>query len=144
MDPKRYEEIKNEIAEFSNPDMVFADGLEDALIGTVHIFNKSIALYDYERCIKVMIDRDGSTYEGATECLEFNTLGAYVGENTPGYFMRHECLRQKGKIAEAMGIMASMTDVEREGFLGEFGLEYCTHCGLHTPGNKVCHCWNDE
>ena len=34
MDPKRYEEIKNEIAEFANPEMLFADGLEDALIGT--------------------------------------------------------------------------------------------------------------
>jgi hypothetical protein len=143
VDPEKYEEIKIEVAEFSNPDMYFADGLEDALIGTVQIFNKVVALYDYERCIKVLIDRDGSTYEGATEHL-VNTLGAYVGENTPGYFMRHECLHPQDKVAEVLALASRMSDSDRMELFGELKCEFCIYCGDHTPGDKVCHCWNDE
>jgi len=73
-----------------NPDILFCDGLEPALIGAVQIFNKHVALYDYHACIDHLIERDGSTYEEAVEHLDFNTLGAYVGENTPGFLIQPE------------------------------------------------------
>jgi len=151
MSPEEYEEIKREIAGAVNVEMLFADGFRDALMGTVQVFNNAVALYDYERCIDILIDRDGSTYEQAVEHLEYNTLGSYVGDNTPGYFMRHECLQAKDKKSKVMSLMervmstmASMTDVEREEMFIEMKYEFCVHCGRHTPGKEVCHCWNDE
>lgn len=67
-----------------NPDALLADGLEDAYLGhTVNHHHQNVAVYDYQRCIDVLIQRDGMDYAGAEEFLQFNTLGAYVGENGP-------------------------------------------------------------
>jgi len=40
-------------------------------------------VYDYEKCVQVLISRDGMDYDDADEFLQFNTLGAYVGEHGP-------------------------------------------------------------
>ncbi len=69
----------------ANPEALLADGFEDAMIGYVEIFNTSIALYDKRKCIEILIVRDKMSYEEASEFFEFNTQGAYVGENTPGF-----------------------------------------------------------
>jgi hypothetical protein len=69
-----------------NPYALLADGLEAAFVGyTVNHHHAHVAVYDVEKCIKVLMDRDGMDREGAEEFLEFNTLGAYVGENGPLY-----------------------------------------------------------
>ena len=44
------------------------------------------ALYSLKRCVEIMM-ADGSSYESALEFLSFNTLGAYVGEGTPSFFL---------------------------------------------------------
>jgi hypothetical protein len=61
------------------------DGLDDALVGYVQIFNKTIALYDREKCIEVLMERDGGSREEIEQHFEFNTLGAFVGDHTPGF-----------------------------------------------------------
>ncbi|NDG19282.1 MAG: hypothetical protein EB117_13550 [Betaproteobacteria bacterium] len=67
-----------------NPDALLADGLESALVGyTVNHHHATVAVYDVDKCVQVLVDRDGMTHEGADELLDFNTLGAYVGENVP-------------------------------------------------------------
>ena len=67
-----------------NPDALLADGLESALVGyTVNHHHATVAVYDVDKCVQVLVDRDGMTHEGADEFLDFNTLGAYVGENGP-------------------------------------------------------------
>ena len=69
-----------------NPDALLADGLEAALVGyTVNHHHPHVAVYDIEKCVQVLVDRDGMTAEEADEFLSFNTLGAYVGENGPLY-----------------------------------------------------------
>jgi hypothetical protein len=69
-----------------NPDALTADGLEAALVGyTVNHHHPIVAVYDIEKCIDVLVERDGMTPEEADEFLSFNTLGAYVGENGPLY-----------------------------------------------------------
>lgn len=68
----------------ANPDALLADGLEDAFLGyTLNHHHATVAVYDYEKCIAVLVERDGMDAEGADEYLQFNTLGAYVGENGP-------------------------------------------------------------
>lgn len=74
----------------ANPEALLADGLEDAYVGhTVNHHHAIVAVYDYEKCINVLITRDGMSYEDADEFLQYNTLGAYVGENGPLFI--HRC-----------------------------------------------------
>lgn len=67
-----------------NPDALLADGLEAAFMGyTLNHHHATVAVYDYDKCIDILVERDGMDAEGADEYLQFNTLGAYVGENGP-------------------------------------------------------------
>jgi hypothetical protein len=67
-----------------NPGALLADGLEPAIIGfTVNHHHPAVAVYDIQKCIDHLVKRDGMTDEEAEEFLEFNTLGAYVGESGP-------------------------------------------------------------
>jgi hypothetical protein len=69
-----------------NPEALLADGLEAAFIGyTVNHHHAHVAVYDINKCIEVLVDRDGMSHEEADEYLSFNTLGAFVGENGPIY-----------------------------------------------------------
>ena len=67
-----------------NPDALLADGLEEAVVGyTLNHHHAVVAVYDYEKCVTALVNRDGMTPEDADEFLQFNTLGAFVGENGP-------------------------------------------------------------
>lgn len=69
---------------------LLADGFEEALIGLGTQFNKEVAVYDYDKCIAILM-LAGMDQEEAMEYMEFNVTGAYVGEHTP-VFVRRECL----------------------------------------------------
>ena len=81
---ENFETIKGMIGD-ANEEALLADGFEDALIGYVEIYYKLIALYDKEKCIKILMDRDGMSYEDAYEYFEFNVTGSFVGEGTPAF-----------------------------------------------------------
>lgn len=67
-----------------NPDALTADGFEGAVIGyTVSTPHPHVVVYDVDKCMKILMDRDGMSFEEADEYLSFNTLCCYVGENTP-------------------------------------------------------------
>lgn len=67
-----------------NPDALLADGLGAAIIGyTVNHHRPHVVVYDIQKCVEVLVERDGMTHEEADEYLSYNTLGAYVGENGP-------------------------------------------------------------
>ena len=61
--------------------MLLADGFEKAFSGICAASDR--AIYDYEACVKVLVDRDSMSEEEATEFMEFNVVGAYVGPMTP-------------------------------------------------------------
>jgi len=65
-----------------NPEALLADGYEKALIG---YDKEGRAIYDAHQCVSILVYRDGMSVEEAEEFFEFNTLGAYVGENTPQF-----------------------------------------------------------
>jgi len=62
---------------------LMADGFEEALVGFGTRFNSPVTVYDLNKCISVLVERDGMSYEEAEEYMDFNVLGAYVGEETP-------------------------------------------------------------
>jgi hypothetical protein len=70
--------------------ILLADGFDAAFIGIGSQFSKEpIAVYDRNKCIEILMDRDGMTYEEAIEFFDFNVQGAWVGEKTPVFV---ECL----------------------------------------------------
>lgn len=63
-------------------DCLLAEGFEDALVGHTHGSN-IVAVYDYERCIEILMNRDEMSCIDAIEFIEFNVVNNYVGEKTP-------------------------------------------------------------
>ena len=63
--------------------MLLADGFDECLIGLGRRCGKpDIAVYDEEKCIDLLMKRDGMTHDEATEFFEFNVVGSWVGEET--------------------------------------------------------------
>mgnify|MGYP003628529238 FL=1 len=67
-----------------NPEALMADGFGSALVGFGRIGpSKTVAVYAYEKCIEILMNRDGMDPEEATEYFDYNVQGAWVGENGP-------------------------------------------------------------
>lgn len=66
-----------------------ADGFDHAILGYGTQFNNDVVIYDYNKCIDILMDRDNITYDEAVEYMEYNVCGAWVGNNTP-VFMRDQ------------------------------------------------------
>jgi len=60
-----------------------ADGFDAALVGCTYGLNV-VAVYDINKMIEILIE-EGMEYEDAVEHLDYNVVGAYVGEKTPQY-----------------------------------------------------------
>lgn len=69
---------------------LFADGFEAALIGVGVQFSREIAIYDYDKCLDVLINRDGMDIEEAIDYMEYNVVGAYAGKSTPVFLIREQ------------------------------------------------------
>jgi len=78
---KEKESLQDYIAAI-NPDALFADGLDDALIGHGGQFNQVVAVYSTEKALDIF-EKDGMSRDEAREHFDFNVVGAWVGENTP-------------------------------------------------------------
>ena len=55
-------------------------------LGYVERFNHTFPLYDLDGLV-VMMMRDGMSYEEALEYYSYNYVGAWTGEDTPGFFI---------------------------------------------------------
>lgn len=74
-----------------NPDALLADGFEAAFIGISRRCGQlPLAVYDYPKGVEVLVQRDGMTEEEAVEWMEFNVVGAWVGEHTPIWLTRFD------------------------------------------------------
>ena len=78
---KEREQLLESIVEF-NPEALLADGLEGAIMG---YDTKGRVIYSVGSIIDILIERDGMSYEDASEYFSFNIECAYVGEHTPIY-----------------------------------------------------------
>ena len=86
------EKIKLTIEEIVeiNPEAMMADGFDDAILGMcIQFGDEPVVAYDYEKCLNVLIERDGMSRTESIDFLEFNVIGAYVGLNTPVFIINH-------------------------------------------------------
>ena len=72
---------KEQIADL-NPEALFADGFDDALLG--YNADSFCAVYDYTNCLDILHKQD-MTPEEAHEYMEFNVVSAFVGDFTPSF-----------------------------------------------------------
>ena len=65
--------------------MLKADGFDKAVIGKTYdvAVQESRLVYSVNKCIKILMDRDGMSDGEAREYLEHNTLCAYVDKSQP-------------------------------------------------------------
>jgi hypothetical protein len=78
-------------------DLLVADGFDEAIVGVAWddwstsptgVVRAARVVYDLDRCVEVLMAQ-GMDEETAEEYLSFNTVGAYVGPQTP-IFMRRQ------------------------------------------------------
>tara|TARA_R100000306_G_C4324330_1_gene116845 strand:+ start:219 stop:530 length:312 start_codon:yes stop_codon:yes gene_type:complete len=65
------------------------DGYDDCVIGILERFGmESIVIYDKEKVIEKLIANGCDSYEGALEFYEYNQLGGWHGDMTPGFLVK--------------------------------------------------------
>ena len=79
---------KRELLAENDPDLLFADDFDEAIMGTAFPAGSASnkVVYSADKCLEILMERDGMDYEEALEFFGFNTECAYVGEATPIFF----------------------------------------------------------
>ena len=76
------EEIDEYLSEMGES-VLLMDGFDEAFIGTSQRINEPLlAVYSWGKMVECLM-KDGLDYEEAVEYIDFNCLGAWVGEQTP-------------------------------------------------------------
>lgn len=72
------------VAECMDDGLMLLDDLDDAFIGVTRRCGEStVAVYSWERIAEILVERDGMDYDEAAEFIDYNILGAWMGEQTP-------------------------------------------------------------
>lgn len=70
---------------YPDEELLSATGFEDCVIGVA--YDKTVStnrlVYSRSKCIDLLVERDGMTFEEAEEFFDFNVVDAYVGNKTP-------------------------------------------------------------
>tara|TARA_R110000824_G_scaffold13799_1_gene59454 strand:- start:150 stop:485 length:336 start_codon:yes stop_codon:yes gene_type:complete len=81
--------LAERLLEIGVEDALVMTGYDDCAIGILERFGmEPIVLYDKELVIQKLLDGGISTYEEALEFYEFNQLGGWHGDKTPGFLVR--------------------------------------------------------
>ena len=81
----------NNYAETAEGELMLADGFEAAIVGIAEGCGRSPAVvYDREKCVAILMERDGMDRDEAEEFFDFNVSGAYVGPGTPVFLVKPE------------------------------------------------------
>jgi hypothetical protein len=64
--------------------VLLMDGFDEACIGFSQRINEPmLAVYSYDMMLDLLMDRDGMELDVAEEYIEYNCVGAWIGEQTP-------------------------------------------------------------
>lgn len=78
--------LREWVSEF-NEEALLADGFENAIIGVADRCGQpTLVVYDIQKCIEILMKRDGMSEPEAHEFFQFNVSGAWLGEHTPLFF----------------------------------------------------------
>ena len=69
--------------------MLRADGLDKAIAGICRQFGRpDVILYDEDKVIEILMEREKMDYKEAVEFFEFNIIGAGMGPETPAFYFK--------------------------------------------------------
>lgn len=77
------------LIDFEEENLLKADGFDEAIVGVGYKkCNEPSIVYDYDKCVVILMERDEMSYEDALEFMDYNVTDAYVGPNTPIFMKR--------------------------------------------------------
>lgn len=77
------EMLNDYLNEIDEP-ILLMDGFDEAFIGISQRINEPIlAVYSYDKMVDLLMARDGMDDEEAMEFIDYNCVGAWIGERTP-------------------------------------------------------------
>ena len=80
------------------PDAIILTDLDEAIIGIVESFGGgSRILYDKNKILDILMERDGMTRSEAEEFYDYNILGGYFGESNPVFLDKNVKMVQENK-----------------------------------------------
>ena len=79
--------IREKLSETHGEELLFADGFDDAIIGVAAGHDSQRVVYCYASMVEVCMKEAKMNYDDAIDWIEYNTIGSYIGENTPIYVM---------------------------------------------------------
>jgi hypothetical protein len=83
-------DLEDKLDREMNPPILWA-GFEDAFVGISSVCGEeSRAVYDWDKSIQVLVERDGMTIGEAAEYITYNVTGGYLGPRTPVMVHRME------------------------------------------------------
>jgi len=65
-----------------------AEGLDDALMGYGEQAGQTVAVYDYDKCLEIFMQRDGMDREEAAEHMSYTVAGTHLPGKTPVFLER--------------------------------------------------------
>jgi hypothetical protein len=62
-----------------------AEGFDDCVVGIGSRMDNDvpIIIYDYDKCVKTLAEKNSMSLEDAMEYMDFNVTGAWLGDGTP-------------------------------------------------------------
>ena len=84
LDPMNRADIEDIYGD-DEPNLMFADGFDEAIAGVVWDGERTRVVYDTELILELLMGRSEMTYEEAVEYFDFNIAGSHMGEYTPLY-----------------------------------------------------------
>ena len=75
-------------AEDAEVELIFYDGMDDAILGIGQRFTSYFVVYDFAKVIETLVVRDGVSEDDALEHFDFNVVGGWVGEGTPCFLTK--------------------------------------------------------
>ena len=74
--------------------MLKVDGFDKAFLGVASRYGMDdVFAYDYDKVLKILIEKEGMSPDEALEWFEFNIIGAWVGNKTPLFVKRYGSIK---------------------------------------------------
>jgi hypothetical protein len=84
-EPKTAREWVKDISDEGGVNYLVMDDYDDCIVGICDRFHDSFVVYDRDKVINKLMERDGMDEEEAVEFFEFNIVGGWHGEQTVGF-----------------------------------------------------------
>ena len=84
---KAKQDIQDYCLAYFDESVILADGFELGFLGCGYSYSGSYAIYNLGTCIEILMQRDGMSFDDAEEFIEYNVIGAFVGDRMPVFLV---------------------------------------------------------